>query len=55
MKVQQCHEDLLTETEASAIDLWKLSSDLDSEQELDDPVEDFDSMICDGEGEEKIW
>jgi hypothetical protein len=47
IKVQQHNENLLTSNEKLTIEPWKLPSDFDSEEELDEPLEDFESMVRD--------
>ena len=47
IKVQQHNENRLTSNEKLTIKPWKLPSDFDSEEELDEPLEDFESMVRD--------
>jgi len=47
IKVQQHNENRLTSNEKLTIKPWKLPSDFDSEEELDEPLEDFESMMWD--------
>lgn len=54
IKVQQHNENRLTSNEKLTIKPWKLPSDFDSEEELDEPLEDFESMVQDRHRNKKM-
>ena len=54
IKVQQHNENRLTPKEKLTLDLWKLPSHSDSEEELDEPLEDYDSMVREHERKKKM-